>query len=223
MLPLRDDIPHSQTPIICYFLIAINMAMFLFMVTLSDRALSGFLASFAVTPAADVPLALRRQWDGILPFVTNMFLHGGWLHLGGNLLFLHIFGDNVEDRMGHARFLIFYLLCGVTASVAHAWANPGSQLPSLGASGAIAGVLAAYMIYFPRARILSLVVLGFLITTVRIPAFVYLILWFVMQAFSGLMSLGRETATGGVAWWAHIGGFIAGLVLVFPFSRPTRE
>ena len=202
---------------------AINVGVFLFMASLPERSLQGFLASFAVIPATDVPLALRGQWHGILPFFTNMFLHGGWLHLGGNMLFLYIFGDNVEDRMGHGGFFVFYLLCGFLASLAHALANSASQLPSLGASGAIAAVLAAYMVYFPRARILSLVVLGFLITTMEVSAYVYLILWFVLQAFSGLVSLGRDSATGGVAWWAHIGGFLSGLALARLFDRESRE
>jgi membrane associated rhomboid family serine protease len=223
MLPLRDDIPHEQPPIVGYALIAINVAVFLLMVSLPDRQLQGFMASFAVTPAVDLPLALNGRVDGLMPFVTNMFLHGGWLHLGGNMLFLYIFGDNVEDRMGHLGFLAFYLICGIAASFAHALSAPHSQLPSLGASGAIAGVLAAYMVFFPHARIRSLVTLGFFLTTADIPAFVYLILWFIMQAFSGLASIGRESASGGVAWWAHIGGFVVGLLLAKLFGRRPQR
>jgi membrane associated rhomboid family serine protease len=223
VLPLRDDIPHERTPVVGYALIAINIAVFLLMVTLPERQLQGFLASFAVTPSVDLPLALRGRVDGLMPFLTNMFLHGGWLHLGGNMLFLYIFGDNVEDRMGHLGFLAFYLICGIAASFAHALSAPGSHLPSLGASGAIAGVLSAYMVYYPHARIRSLVTLGFFITTTEIPAFVYLILWFIMQAFSGLASIGRESLSGGVAWWAHIGGFVVGLVLAKLFDRVPRR
>lgn len=223
MLPLRDDIPHERPPVVGYTLIAINVAVFLLMVGLPQGQQQGLLATFALTPAVDLPLALQGRVDGLTPFLTNMFLHGGWLHLGGNMLFLYIFGDNVEDRMGHLGFLAFYLICGVLASVAHALSAPGSLLPSLGASGAIAGVLAAYMVYYPQARIRSLITLGFFLTTADIPAFVYLILWFIMQAFSGLASIGRESLSGGVAWWAHIGGFVVGFLLAKPFERRPRR
>jgi membrane associated rhomboid family serine protease len=223
LLPLRDDIPHQQTPYVGYGLMAACILVFLVMVGLPDRQLQGFMASFAVTPAVDLPLALRGRIDGLMPFVTNMFLHGGWLHLGGNMLFLYIFGDNVEDRMGHLGFLAFFLVCGIAASFAHALSTPGSHLPSLGASGAIAGVLAAYMVYFPHARIRSLVTLGFFWTSADIPAFVYLILWFIMQAFSGVASLGRDAASGGVAWWAHIGGFVVGLMLAKIVERRPQQ
>jgi membrane associated rhomboid family serine protease len=146
--------------------------------------------------------------------LTSMFLHGSWLHLGGNMLFLWIFGDNVEDAMGHARFLAFYLLCGVAAALAHIAVDPASQIPTVGASGAISGVLGAYLVLHPRAQVMTLL-LRFFIT---LPAFVVLGLWFGLQAFSAYMEMGGKGG-GGVAWWAHIGGFVAGVVLVVPFRR----
>lgn len=211
MLPLRDDIPHSRTPVVCYTLIAVNVVVFLFMATLSPASLQGFLQTFAVTPTEELPRLWSGQPTAVLPFLTNMFLHGGWLHLGSNMLFLYIFGDNVEDRFGHGRFLAFYLLCGVLASFAHAFFNPHSALPSLGASGAIAGVLAAYLRFFPQSRILTLVFLGFFVTTAEIPAVIYLLIWIGLQVVSGIANFGATE--GGVAWWAHIGGFAAGYLL----------
>ena len=148
------------------------------------------------------------------PLLTSMFMHGGWLHLGGNMLFLFIFGDNVEDRLGHAQYLLFYLLGGLIASLAHAWSGPASPIPSLGASGAIGAVLGAYIVLYPHARITTLAFLGFLITTLRVPALLFLGVWFLMQSFQGIAALGvpSTTASGGTAWWAHIGGFVFGLV-----------
>lgn len=221
MLPLRDDIPHQRTPYVSYLLIAINVIVFLFMVTLSPASLQGFLQTFAVTPTEELPSLWSGRPTAILPFVTNMFLHGGWLHLGSNMLFLYIFGDNVEDRFGHGRFLVFYLLCGVLASLAHALFNPQSDLPSLGASGAIAGVLAAYLRFFPQSRILTLVFLGFFVTTAEIPAVVYLLIWIGLQVVSGLANLGATE--GGVAWWAHIGGFAVGYLLSWILAPGTRQ
>ena len=148
-----------------------------------------------------------------LTLVTSMFLHGGWLHLGGNMLFLWIFGDNVEDAMGHVRFLVFYLVCGVVAALAHIYFNPGSQIPTIGASGAISGVLGAYIVLHPRAQVLTLFFRFF----ITLPAFVVLGLWFGLQGLSAYMDTSGES--GGVAWWAHIGGFVAGAMLVVPFRR----
>jgi membrane associated rhomboid family serine protease len=169
------------------------------------------------------------MWSGQVPLaaslttiLTAMFLHAGWLHFGGNMLFLYIFGDNVEDRLGHGRYPIFYLLCGFAGSLTHAFFNPLSRLPSLGASGAISGVLAAYMILYPRARILTLIPL-FLFFTVELPAFFFIFYWFVIQFFSGALSLASSTSTsGGTAYFAHIGGFAAGIVLLFVLRKPRR-
>jgi rhomboid family protein len=168
------------------------------------------------------------MWSGQAPLsaslatiFTAMFLHAGWLHIGGNMLFLYIFGDNVEDRLGHFRYLAFYFLCGIFASLTHAFFNPASRVPSLGASGAISGVLAAYMFLYPRARVLTLIPIFFFLT-VELPAVVFIFYWFLIQFFSGALSLSMTTPTsGGTAYFAHIGGFAAGVVLLF-LMRPRR-
>jgi membrane associated rhomboid family serine protease len=156
-------------------------------------------------------------------FVTCMFLHAGLMHLLGNLLYLWIFGDNVEDRLGHVRFLLFYLLCGVGASVAHIAFNPNSPVPVVGASGAIAGVLGAYLLAFPRASVDTLVVLGIFITILRLPAFIVLGFWFVLQYLGGLQSMRMANMAGGVAWWAHVGGFVLGMLLLPIFQKPQEK
>ena len=211
MIPLRDRNPRTTTPWVNYILIALNLAAFAWELSLGVR-LEGTLASVAFVP--------DRFWepggwtaDGMSMFLS-MFLHAGWLHIGSNMLYLWIFGDNVEDRLGHFRYLVFYLACGVAATKAHAMFNAGSGLPAIGASGAIAGVLGAYLILFPRAHVMTLIPIGFFIAVRELPALLILGLWFVMQIFSGVASIGAAEG-GGVAWWAHIGGFVAGLALVF--------
>jgi membrane associated rhomboid family serine protease len=172
----------------------------------------------------------QRLWSGeygisasLVSILVSMFLHAGWLHFGGNMLFLWIFGDNIEDRLGHFRYLVFYLACGIAASLTHAFFNAGSRLPSLGASGAISGVLAAYLFLYPRARILTLVPL-FLFWTVEVPAFLFIVFWFFVQFFSGTASLSTSTpTTGGTAYFAHIGGFLAGIVLLAALKPPLRR
>jgi membrane associated rhomboid family serine protease len=155
-----------------------------------------------------------------LPLFTSMFMHGGWLHLIGNMLFLYVFGDNIEDRLGHLRYLLFYLLAGLGAAFTQIFINPVSQIPMVGASGAIAGVLGAYILLFPTARILTLIPIFFFIQLVELPAYLFLGIWFIMQLVSGMLSLGIGADAGGVAWWAHIGGFATGAVLlVFLKSR----
>jgi membrane associated rhomboid family serine protease len=159
----------------------------------------------------------------LVSIFVAMFLHAGWMHFGGNMLFLWIFGDNIEDRLGHSRYLVFYLACGVAASLTHAFFNPTSRLPSLGASGAISGVLAAYLFLYPRARILTLVPI-FLFWTVEVPAVLFIVFWFVVQFFSGTASLSTSTSTtGGTAYFAHIGGFVAGIVLLAALKPPLRR
>jgi membrane associated rhomboid family serine protease len=209
-------------------LIVVNVLAFLYQLMLGPQ-LNHFLRQYAVIPwlyfhdvAATAGGGLREitPVDLTVPLVTSMFLHGGWMHLGGNMLYLWIFGDNVEDRMGHGRYLVFYLACGVSASLAHIWSNPASRVPSLGASGAIAGVLGAYFLLYPKARVVALLPLGFFTQLVHLPALFFLGWWFVQQFFYGLLSLGVQSAqTGGVAWWAHIGGFVAGVVLVWIFKK----
>jgi membrane associated rhomboid family serine protease len=202
-------------------LIGLNIWGFLYELSRSPEDLDRFLRVYAFVPA--------RMWSGeygaaasVVTIFVAMFLHAGWLHIGGNMLFLWIFGDNVEDRLGHFRYLVFYLLCGLAASLCHAFFNPASVLPSLGASGAISGVLAAYLFLYPRARILTLVPI-FLFFTAEVPAFLFIVLWFVMQFFSGTASLSVSTpTTGGTAYFAHIGGFVAGIVLLALLKPPRR-
>lgn len=220
MLPLRDDNPSGTTPIVTYTLIAMNVVVFLYQLTLGQAGLQRFFYAYALVPRElfhDVHAVQTGHAVAVtdfLPLITNMFMHGGWLHLGGNMLFLYIFGDNVEDRLGHFKYLAFYLVGGIIASLAHAWSSPGSAIPSLGASGAIGAVLGAYIVLYPQARVTTLAFLGFLITTLRIPAIVFLGIWFVMQSLNGLASLGpASAATGGTAWWAHIGGFVFGVIV----------
>ncbi len=226
MIPLRDNNPSSTVPFVNYALIAINLAVFVYQLLLGHR-LEGFFYAFGVVPRqffSDLP---SHFYDpGLyLPFLTSQFLHGGFLHLGGNMLSLWIFGDNVEDRLGHFRYLFFYLGAGLAAGAAHALLNPGSPLPSIGASGAIAGVMGAYVVWFPHARVLTLIPLFIFIQFVEIPALFYLGFWFLLQFFSGTLSL-ADTQTyqqGGVAWWAHIGGFAAGLAAGFLVGRRRRR
>ncbi len=227
MIPLKDDIPSRTFPIVNITLIILNIFFFLVEVSLGDR-LNLLFGNFGVVPAkffASYYIAGDRivyigAAERIIPLFTSMFLHGGWFHLLGNMLYLWIFGDNVEDRMGHLRYLVFYLLCGLIASLTHILFNPSSTIPSVGASGAIAGVLGAYMLSYPTARVVVLIVLFFYIDFVALPALIVLGFWFIMQFFSGVLSLGVQNAsTGGVAWWAHIGGFVAGMALLFIFRK----
>jgi membrane associated rhomboid family serine protease len=225
MIPLRDLNKSRGLPLVTVLLIAANAALFVYELLLGPD-LERFLFSAAFVPAR--VLAGEGGGGGIGFGVTSallsMFLHGGWMHFLGNMLFLWIFGDNVEERLGHFRFLVFYLLCGYAATFAHAAASPTSTVPAIGASGAIAGVLGAYLFLFPRARIVTLFFLGFFIQTAEVPAIVYLPLWFLIQFFSGLASLGAPTSQGGgVAWFAHIGGFVAGPILLLLLGGRRRR
>jgi membrane associated rhomboid family serine protease len=228
MIPLRDDVPSRTFPFVNIGLIALNILFFLFELGMGD-GLERFLYQAAVIPAhytgADQALGpleivtTTLSPSLALPVLLSMFLHGGWMHIIGNMLYLWIFGDNVEDRMGHFRYLVFYLACGWIASYTHIWADPASRLPSIGASGAIAGVLGAYITLYPNARVVMLLPLGIFMELVQVPAFFFLGIWFLQQFFSGALSLASPSATGGVAWWAHIGGFAAGFALVRVFVR----
>jgi membrane associated rhomboid family serine protease len=215
MIPIRDVIPSRTTPVVTIALLVLNVAAFLVSPPLDSPAFESFVRTWGVTPA-DV------TWPTVL---TSMFLHGGWMHLLSNMLFLWIFGDNVEDRMGHGRYLAFYLLCGAVAVGAQVLAEPGSSVPMVGASGAIAGVLGAYIVMFPHSRVLTLVPLFIFVTFIEVPAGVLLGLWFAMQLLSGVGSLMvvQPEDMGGVAFWAHAGGFVAGVLLVFLFQRPERR
>ena len=213
MIPLRDVIPSRTTPVVTVALILINGLVFLFQLSLSDRELEAFIENYGLIPAA-------FSW---IAAITSMFLHAGWSHVIGNMWFLWIFGDNVEDRMGHGRFLVFYLLAGVAAAFVQSWADPASSIPLIGASGAIAGVMGAYILMFPHSRVLVLVFLFFFIDVVEIPALFFLGIWFLMQLVLGVGRTAAEAGGGGVAYWAHAAGFVVGLIGVFVFSRPAQR
>ena len=229
MIPLRDDIPTESFPFVTIVLMALNCLVFLYQLSLGEAAgeLAAALGAVPVEITRGVELTPGFPLPPVLTVVTSMFLHGGLLHLGGNMLFLWIFGNNVEDAVGHFRFLLFYLLCGAAAAAGHIALNADSRLPMIGASGAVSGVLGAYFLLYPRARVLTLVILGFFFQTILVPAAFFLGLWFFLQFLSGWATLGR--GGGGVAWFAHIGGFLAGMPLLlllkkrrFPlFSRRT--
>ena len=215
MIPLRDVIPSRTFPFITIALIVLNTVVFLFEVSLPDASLQPLLRSVGVVPA-------NFLWPAIL---TSMFFHAGWLHFLGNMLYLWIFADNVEDRVGHGRFLVFYLLCGTAAAFAHVFMNPGSQLPTIGASGAIAGVMGAYFVLYPHSRVLALVPLFIFWEVIEVPAILFLGIWFVMQFFSGVgsIAMGARVETGGVAFWAHVAGFLAGMAGVLILRKPSRN
>lgn len=220
MVPLHDNNPTRITPYVTYALIAINILVFLYQLSLSPQELEQFFRTYAIVPR-DLTASFGRANVGemlpeLMTLFTSQFLHGGFLHLGGNMLFLFIFGNNIEEQLGRIKYIIFYLACGALAGLAQWFFSPDSNIPALGASGAIAGVLGAYILRFPKAQILTLVPLGFFITTFRIPAIFFLGFWFVQQAFYGIASLQATTnvgEVGGVAYWAHAGGFVFGAIL----------
>lgn len=220
MIPIGDDVPGERFPFVTYGLIAVNVFVFLLELTLGPQ-LELFFRQWGVVPAQ-----LVAHWQSpavLLTVFTSMYLHGGWWHLIGNMLYLWIFGNNVEDRMGHLGYFVFYTLCGVLAALAQVAVDPSSRVPSVGASGAIAGVLGAYLLLYPHARVYVLIPLFLIFTTVAVPAVIVLVSWFLVQLFNGVAGLAVMTAqTGGVAFWAHIGGFLAGMVLM-PFFRQKRR
>jgi membrane associated rhomboid family serine protease len=221
VIPLKDKNPTHRVPVVTIALIVANIAVFLYEVSLGPQ-LEQFLFAFGVVPNDIVgSFALGKiRIGGLLPMFTSLFVHGGWLHLGGNMLYLWVFGDNVEDKLGHGRYLVFYLVCGLVASLLHVFIDPNSTVPTVGASGAISGILGAYLLMFPRARVITVIPIFVFLQFVELPALLVLGFWFVMQFFNGLISLGYETGgMGGVAWWAHIGGFVAGLVLILPLRK----
>ena len=208
MIPLRDENPTHSFPIVTYLLIALNVLVFIFQTSLGQSNQS-FVYQFAIIPAQ---LTSNLAPGDILDIFTSMFMHAGLAHIGGNMLYLWIFGDNVEDRMGSVPFLIDYVFGGLVASLAHIITNPNSMVPTVGASGAIASVLGAYFVLYPRQRVLTLIPLGFFLRMTVLPAGLVLGAWFVLQFFQGVMSLGGPDV-GGVAFWAHIGGFVVGVLL----------
>jgi len=227
VLPLRDEIPSRHAPLVTWALVAANVGVFLWQVSLPEAGVRQLFYLFGIVPArfTDPAWASAQGFPGGggVAFLTSMFLHGGLFHLLSNVWTLWIFGDNVEDRMGRLRFLLFYLLCGLAAGGLHWWTNPTSTVPTVGASGAIAGVLGAYLRWYPGAKVLTLVPVFFYPLFVDLPAIVFLGLWFVSQLFSGVAALGLPADVGGVAWWAHVGGFVAGLLLCGLFARRGRE
>ncbi|HXE90567.1 MAG TPA: rhomboid family intramembrane serine protease [Terriglobales bacterium] len=228
MIPLRDDAPCFRTPFITYLLLALNVLVFLFEISLEPGTRMNFLFQFGVVPAqVTAPLRGALQASAttsLVPLATSMFLHASWLHLLSNMLALWIFGDNVEDYLGHFSFLLFYLASGVAASLIHVFFNLSSDVPSVGASGAIAGVMGAYFLLFPSSRVLTLVPFFFVFFT-WLPAWLVLGYWFVVQFLSGAatsIAYSHQTA-GGIAFWAHVGGFLAGVTLIKLFGRrPPR-
>ena len=223
MIPIRDTIRSRTAPVVTVALIIVNVLVFFHEIALGPY-LERFVYAYGLIPRRLV------YWPGdpldpmrFLPLFTSMFWHGGWLHLISNMLYLWIFGDNVEDRLGHMRYLLFYVAAGTAAGLTHVALSPGSVMPTVGASGAIAGVLGAYLVTYPRSRVLTFVPVFFLPWFVEIPAVAYLIFWFLMQLLEGIGSLGMPVETSGVAVWAHVGGFVAGVVLIKllqPFRRP---
>jgi membrane associated rhomboid family serine protease len=222
MIPLHDDNPTEITPIVTIAFIAACVLVFFYQVSLPPRSGEMFVYQFGAIPAIVFGQAELPQELVALPaygtLVSSMFLHGGWMHLIGNMLYLWIFGNNIEDVMGHVKFVVFYGLCGILAALSHAVIDQGSTVPMVGASGAISGILGAYILLYPHARVLILIPLGFFMHTLYVPAGVVLGLWFVMQILSGGLSLGQEG--GGIAFFAHIGGFVAGMLLIGLFKHP---
>jgi membrane associated rhomboid family serine protease len=236
MIPLKDDTPRLSTPLLNYFLIAANVAVFLFQISLEKSSQTTFVYAFGLIPAR-LTAALQGPLQHVhahahamapglafLPIMTSMFLHASWWHLIFNMWFLWIFGRNLEDALGHFPYLMFYLTCGVAAALAQTASNPGSQIPTVGASGAIAGVMGGYFILYPRARVLMLVPF-FFIFFLWLPAWAVLGYWFVLQFLSGVGTslVAADRNSGGVAFWAHVGGFLAGVLLVRLFPSRTRR
>lgn len=215
MIPLRDVMPSRTRPVVTTAIIVANVMVFLHQAGLSDPRLQIFLREYGLVPAF-------FSWPSAF---TSMFLHGGWLHLIGNMWSLWIFGDNVEDRLGHGRYLVFYLLCGLAAALGHVATQPASMVPTIGASGAVAGVMGAYLVLYPHSRILTLIPLIVYFEIVEIPALYFLGFWFLIQLFSGVGTLATAggARAGGIAFWAHVAGFLAGIVGVVIFRRPERQ
>jgi len=217
MLPIRDSIPTRRVPVINYLLIAANVAVFVLM-WLAGSQQEALVYQFALIPAS---FTGGLSLGDVADLFTGMFMHAGLAHLGGNMLYLWIFGDNVEDTMGAVKYLAFYLVGGVVASLVHILTNPVSEIPTVGASGAIAAVLGAYLVLFPHSRVATIIPLGLFMRVTMLPAALVLGLWFVLQLFSGVLSLGGPDV-GGVAFWAHIGGFVAGVVMALLFGKRRR-
>ena len=227
MVPIRDTIPTRDVPVVTWSLIAANVLVFLYEVTLDPAGLETLTYLFGVVPARYThpgwASSVGLPGDSFWPFLTSMFLHGSWGHIISNMWALWIFGDNVEERMGRGRFLLFYLSSGLAAGLLHVITNAQSTIPTVGASGAIAGVLGAYFLLFPHARIIALIPLGFWPFFFDVPAVLYLFFWFVSQLFSGTLEALGPQQVGGIAWWAHVGGFAYGMTVCRLFIAPGRH
>ena len=229
MIPLRDSNPSTTVPIVTILLIAINSIVWLYEVSLGAGA-DRFVIEYGLTPARFINYSSFSggfTGNALIPLFCSIFMHAGWLHIIGNMWFLWIFGDNVEDRLGHFNYLVFYLLSGLGSSLIHVLFNMTSEIPTIGASGAISGVLGAYLVSFPHARIHTLLIIFIIIRFVELPAFIFLIIWFAFQFFSVAAQAGAGQDIGGVAYWAHMGGFVVGIVLLWMMPkkavyRPTR-
>ncbi len=218
MIPLRDTTRSANFPVINTILIVSNVVVFLYEISLG-QGLNRFIFQHGLIPGLLFSSTSTGIVERFSPFFTSLFIHGGFLHLLGNMLFLYIFGDNVEDKMGHFKYLAFYIICGFSAAVFQTLTNVHSMIPMVGASGAISGVLGAYLIFFPRSRILTLLPIFFFIQLIHIPAAVFIIVWFIFQFLSGVATLPAKPGIGGVAFWAHIGGFVSGLILARFFYK----
>jgi membrane associated rhomboid family serine protease len=212
MIPYKDDNPTSTFPYLTIGIIILNIAVFLVQVT-SRSKMQMITYDYGAIPHNLLTFESHQPVHPTMTVFSSMFMHGGLFHLGGNMLYLWIFGNNIEDRLGHVRFIIFYLFCGIFAAYSHAITNPDSTIPMIGASGAVSGILGAYMLLFPRANVHTLLILGIFITTVKIPALIVIGFWVVIQLLNGIISSGLQNA-GGVAWFAHLGGFLIGLLTI---------
>ncbi len=227
MIPLHDIVPTRERPFVTWILIAINTFVFLIELSFPQAELKSLFYLYGIVPArfthpdwaSRAGFPVGSYW----PLLTSMFLHGGWMHLIGNMWSLWLFGDNVEDRMGHGKFLLFYLLSGITASLVHIFFNASSTVPTIGASGAIAGVMGAYLVMFPTARIVTLIPVFFLPLFVEIPAIIFIGFWFLSQLFSGTFSLVAPSYGGAIAWWAHVGGFLFGAMTLPVFRKRKKK
>jgi len=217
VIPLKDTIPSRTFPVVNITLVVINCLVFLYELALGP-GLSPFIERYGIVPVRFFNAGMIS--DMITPLFSFMFLHGGWLHIISNMLYLWIFGDNVEDRMGPFGYLIFYLMCGIASGLVQLFVSPASRIPIVGASGAIAGVMGAYLLLYPYGRVITLIFIFFFVQVVQIPAFFFLVFWFMLQFFSGAASMAGQE--GGVAWWAHVGGFLCGLLMVYPFTRRKK-
>jgi membrane associated rhomboid family serine protease len=220
VIPLRDNIRSRSFPFITILLIVVNFYSFYQELILSDATLNSFIENYGLIPAVFLANLTRHPLDiaTYIPFISNLFLHGGWMHIIGNMWYLWIFGDNVEDCLGRLRFLCFYLACGIIANLAQIIVDPASVVPTIGASGAISGVLGAYLLLYPRARISMLIPLFPFFPVFQVRAMFFLVFWFLLQLQSGALALISTSAN--IAWWAHIGGFVAGMVLVKKIKKP---